>query len=314
MSPNFLLIIFCLVLGNLLRWTGKFPKNAPQAFNGFVIWISLPAVVLLQVPVLFSETQLNPEILIPISMSWILFTLSFVTFYFIGQKLKWSKPETGALILTAGLGNTSFVGFPLLESFFGQAGVQIGVLVDQPGTFLVLSILGLITASLYSPTEGRAVKPSAIAKRIFTFPPFIALIIAILWYFSGTYEKGILTSVLERFASTLVPLALVAVGFQLNFSRAVLKRQWKPLSLGLGFKLILAPLFFFALYVLILEIKTLPVRVAIIEAAMAPMITAAVVAEEFELNSEIASLMVGVGIPLSIATVYFWNEILSHFF
>lgn len=311
MSPNFILIIVCLIVGNLLRLSGKFPKTAPQAFNGFVIWVSLPALILIQIPKLFSQTQLNTEILIPISMPWILFVLSLFLFSFLGNKLKWGRAETGALILTAGLGNTSFVGFPMLESFFGAEGVQIGVLVDQPGTFLVLSTLGLITASAYSPSVGRSVTLNAILKKIFTFPPFITLIIAIVWYFCGMPGMKTWSPVFERLSSTLVPLALIAVGFQLNFSKDVLKRQWKPLTLGLSFKLFLAPLFFIVLYFYILGLRGLSSQASVIEAAMAPMITAAVVAEEFELNSEISNLMVGVGIPLSIATVYLWNSILT---
>jgi predicted permease len=48
-------------------------------------------------------------------------------------------------------------------------------------------------------------------------------------------------------------------------------------------------------------------RVTILESAMAPMIMAAVVADEFDLDRQLANLMVGVGIPLSLVTVPLWN-------
>jgi predicted permease len=50
---------------------------------------------------------------------------------------------TGCLILTAGLGNTSFLGFPIIEALYGQEGMKTAILVDQPGTFVVLSTLEL---------------------------------------------------------------------------------------------------------------------------------------------------------------------------
>jgi predicted permease len=43
---------------------------------------------------------------------------------------------------------------------------------------------------------------------------------------------------------------------------------------------------------------------------MASMITSAVVATEFNLDTEMANLMVGIGIPLSLVTVPLWNYFL----
>ncbi len=313
MNPNFILIFTCLALGIILRMSRKLPTNAHQTMNAFVIWISLPAVVLTQLPALLAKTEISANMLIPISMAWILFPLSFLTFYFLGKKYRWNSAETGALILTAGLGNTSFVGLPLLETFLGKEAIPIGILADQPGSFLALATVGLIVATIYSPAEQLAITAASIFKKVFSFPPFIALLIAVAWGLSGSYEASPITVALERLSITLVPLALVAVGFQLKVSQVVVRRQWKPLAWGLGFKLFLAPIFFIGLYVYLLGSRSFETHVTLLESAMAPMITAAVVAEEFGLNSEISSLMVGIGIPVSLGTVYFWNSLMPMF-
>lgn len=86
-------------------------------------------------------------------------------------------------------------------------------------------------------------------------------------------------------------------------------RKWRPLVLGLGFKLLLAPLVFLLLYVVCAGATDFVTRVTILEAAMAPMITSAVVAADFELDTEVANLMVGVGIPLSLGTVALGNAL-----
>lgn len=309
---NFILIFLCLGLGIALKKTGKFPEKAHQVLNTFVIHISLPATVLLQVPILLRNTKFTPEMLIPVSMAWILFALSFFFFRWIGKFLKWSQAEIGALILTAGLGNTSFVGFPLLESLFDSSAIRVGVLVDQLGTFLVLSTLGLIVASAMSPHQGRKVTAASVAKSVFSFPPFVSLIVAAVWYLTGTSDVAWAAPVLERLSSTLVPLALVAVGFQLKVTPAVVNRQKVPLFLGLSFKLILAPMFFFFLYTVAFGSRSYETQITLLEAAMAPMITAAVVSEEFGFNAEISNLMVGVGIPLSLATVCLWKLIFGY--
>ncbi|HRO67057.1 MAG TPA: AEC family transporter [Pseudobdellovibrionaceae bacterium] len=144
MSPQLILLFVCLVLGILLRRTGKFPANTPHVLNAFIIWVSFPALVLFQIPKLLDRTVWSMEILIPVSMPWIHFILALLLLNWAARRLRWGRLETGALVLTAGLGNTSFVGLPLLESVLGTEAIPIGVLVDQPGSFLTLSILGVL--------------------------------------------------------------------------------------------------------------------------------------------------------------------------
>jgi predicted permease len=82
-------------------------------------------------------------------LGWLDWVCSFFVFFLLG-KYGWSK-LTGCLILTAGLGNTSFG--PIIEALYGQEGMKTAILVDQPGTFVVLSTLGIIVATMYSKGE-----------------------------------------------------------------------------------------------------------------------------------------------------------------
>lgn len=308
---NFVYILACLSLGKAFSFLERFPHTTPKTLNALVIWVSLPALVLVQMPLLLQNTPIQASLLFPLSMAWILFLFSFLFFAWLGKKCGWTRTRIGALTLCAGLGNTSFVGFPLLQALHGEEAVRIGVLVDQPGTFLVLSTLGLITASFY---RGKASgsRLSSTLKNIFTFPPFLSLLVATLWYYSGTYQPGVILSTLEKFSRTLIPLALISVGFQLKLSSAVFRKQWKPLGIGLGFKMLLAPLFFLGLFQYVLGSHEFSTHITILEAAMAPMVTATVVAEDFGLDAELASLMLGLGICLSLATVPLWNFVLGY--
>lgn len=268
----------------------------------------MPALILAQFPKLVLSGIFTGAWWLPVLMPWLHFVLAFSLFWFVGKKLRWSQPKTGALILTAGLGNTSFVGFPLLEALIGSQAIPIGILVDQPGSFLVLSTLGILTAASFS---GEKVKPEAMIRKVIFFPPMIALMLALIWALSGIPGSTVLSPVFEKIASTLVPLALFAVGFQLRLDPQVLRKRWVPLTLGLGFKLVLAPAFFAILYIQFLNGQGLVTQVTVLEAAMAPMITSAVVASDFRLDTEIANLMVGIGIPVSIASVSLWAWLLQ---
>jgi len=80
----------------------------------------------------------------------------------------------------------------------------------------------------------------------------------------------------------------------------------RNLALGLGFKLILAPLAIFLLYVPLLGASGQAIQVTLFEAAMPPMITAAIVATEHDLDPPLANLMVAVGLILSFFTLTAW--------
>jgi predicted permease len=147
-------------------------------------------------------------------------------------------------------------------------------------------------------------------RQTLTFPPFLALLLALGLGISRIPILPVLYKVLERLGQTLVPLALFAVGFQLKLSWNTLRRYLRLLSLSLVYKLFLCPaLFWFLTLLLNIEMDLLH-RVMILEAAMATMITSAVIVSEFSLDEELAHLMVGVSILLSLFTVPFWDQLI----
>jgi hypothetical protein len=306
---NFIVIFICFFMGFFCRNLKNFPPHSVSTLNSFIIFLSLPALILFQVPkLLMTSGFLQGHWWIPVSMAWISFLASVVVFVFLGKKFQWSRPKIGALILTAGLGNTSFVGFPILEALIGHEAIPVGVIVDQAGSFLVLSTLGIVVAAIYSGTQ---VSSKMILKRILTFPPFLSLVMSIAWVLLGGRGHVALSGIFERISLTLVPLALFSFGLQIKVSTKILKKRWRPLLLGLFFKLFFLPALFTLLYWKGFSgANDLTIRVTILEAAMATMFTSAVVATEFNLDGELAQLMVGVGVPLSLITVSFWNYIL----
>jgi predicted permease len=81
--------------------------------------------------------------------------------------------------------------------------------------------------------------------------------------------------------------------------------------LGLTYKLLLAPALLYVVFFVMLNSSSLEAKVSIMEAAMAPMITGAILASKYNLNPRLAGLMVGVGIPLSFFTLFFWYWLLG---
>lgn len=301
---NILLIFLCLILGLGLQRVTAFPKNGYVALNQFVIYVALPALAFFYIP----KIKISTDLLYPLAIAWIGFALSFLFFYTIGKRLNWSDKLIGCLIITAGLGNTSFVGFPIIEALYGEEGLKTAIIVDQPGTFVVMATLGLITAAIFS--KG-ATNPKEIASKILLFPPFIAFAFAIAMNILKFDFTENIQPVFQKLGATVTPVALVSVGLQLKIDKR--SQHWKFLSLGLFFKLFLTPAVFFLLYRVILGGKGLAIDVSILESAMAPMITGAILASNYGLKPKLSSMMVGIGIPLSFLTLVFWYYILNTF-
>lgn len=304
---NFIVIFLCLVAGLMLKHHKNFPSHTAGIINSYIITISLPALVLAQFPAMVSTLQLKGDWWHPVLMAWLTFLLSLIFINFFAKKFHWSSATTGALILTAGLGNTSFVGFPLLEALIGKEALPLGILVDQPGSFLVLPTLGLITAAFFS---GQTITARVVLKKVFSFPPFIALLISLVWGKTGLIGYDLLSGAFEKIAATLIPLALFSVGFSLKLDGKLIRKRLLPLSIGLVFKLIFIPFVFSLFYLKVLKLTGLEAQVIVLESAMATMITSAIVASGYHLDSELANLMVGLSIPLSFVTVPAWNYFL----
>lgn len=297
---NFVIIAVSLVLGILLRKSGKLPDSTPKYLNQYVIWIALPAAILATVP----KITISTELLLPASMPWLVFLLGLAVFFSLKKFLAIDNRTLGALILTGSLGNTSFVGFPMLTALIGEEALKTAIIIDQAGSFLVVSTLGLITASVLS---HHSTSWREIVKRIITFPPFIVLVIALLTR-SLEYPQAMI-EIFRLVAFTLGPVALLAVGYQLRFDKRLLAKHKRALSVGLLYKLVLAPAIIALLYSLT-SMGEMEHLVTSLEAAMPPMITAAIIASEYRLDEDLTTLMVGIGIPISIALVPIWYLIL----
>jgi malate permease and related proteins len=285
----------CFALGMVLRRTQRLPEATPAALNGFIVHVSLPALTLHHL----RHLSFDASVAAPLAMAWLLFAVG-VAFFFAAQRLfRWPQATTGALILTGALGNTSFVGLPMIECFFGREHVGLGILIDQLGTYVVLSTVGLLVAATLSAGELTA---RAVAQRVFTFPPFVAVLAALA--LAPLPLPSWLDALFLRLGDTLAPLALLSVGFQLRL--AAVRERWRPLVTGLSFKLVAGPLAVLAVFAAIADLDTPALQIAVFEAAMAPMIGGAIVATQHKLDPELTTLMVGIGIPLSFLTLPVW--------
>lgn len=289
---NFVLTISFLLMGMGLRRLPHFPKDTAQVLNLFAITLSLPALVLLKVP----QMHFSPDLLVPVVMPWAMLAISALMIILLGKLFRWEKESIGVLLLLIPLGNTSFFGIPMVQAFFGEAGIPYAVLYDQLGSFLALATYGAVILALY----GSGGKPTmtSVITRIVGFPPFIALILALACG-SLTFPAPV-QSLLNALSATLVPVVMVAVGFQLSLRLS--PEVLKPLGTGLIIKLVVAPLIAL-LACRLLGLNNLAAQVAVFEAGMPPMVSAGAMAIMAGLSPRLTAALIGLGIMFSFFTL-----------
>ena len=296
----FALILSMLALGLLFQRLRLFPDNAAEVLNKVVLYVCLPASVLIYAP----RLELGPQVLAVAAVPWLLLVATVLLVTGVTRALKLRPDEHAVLLLCVALGNTSFLGYPLVRALLGEDALPYAVIYDQFGAFLILSTFGLYVLARY----GGDAKPTAamIGRRIVTFPPFLALVVGLTvmpeappaWIAGG----------LQRLADALLPLVVLAIGLSLKL--ALPRDELKPLAAGLVLKLMVMPLL--ALGIARAFGTTGVMHDAVVlESAMPPMITAAALAISHRLAPGLAAAMVGYGILLSLATLPAWTWLLQ---
>ena len=297
---NFVLILLAIVIGYVISRLNIFSKDAPTILNQFVIYISLPAMILLQVP----KLSFSMDMLIPIVIAWSVMSISAILILLLSKFFSFSREITGCLMLVSILTNSSFLGIPIINAYMGESALAYVLVYDQLGTFIALATYGTFIASYYSNKTQLTFK--IITLKVFTFPPVIALITSL--FLIGVEFNPIISKVLNSFASTIVPVALVAVGLQLKLKLP--KEDLKPFSVALSVKLIIAPIIAIGISSLFNWNNQASI-VSIMEAGMAPMITAGAIASMAGLAPRLSSAIVGYGILISFITTGVLFKVIS---
>lgn len=297
---SFLLIALMIAAGVVCARLRLLPDNSAEVLNQFALTVCLPAAVLR----FASRLQFDSSFVLLAVVPWLLLALSIVLVLVAARLLKLRDDEKAVLLLCIPLGNTSFLGYPLVEALLGAEALPYAVVYDQFGSFLILSTWGLWVLARHGGNRPPTVRE--IGARVLRFPPFIALLVALT--VMPAEPPPVIASLLARLSDALLPIVTLAIGLQLRFR--IPARERAPLAFGLTAKLLVLPLA--ALGLAALFGIGGPARSAmVLESAMAPMITASALAISHRLAPGLAAAMVGFGIAVSLPTLLGWMWLLG---
>ncbi len=296
----FALILTMLGLGMAFSRLRALPENTADVLNRIVLYVCLPAAVLIYVPRLHLDTSLIGLVATP----WLLMLCTLALVSLATRAFGFARDVHAVLLICVALANSSFIGYPMVRALLGDHALPYAVVYDQFGTFVLLSTFGLYVIARYSgdtpPTAAQ------ILLRIAKFPPLWALLFALT--LMPEQPPGWIGTGLKQLANAMLPLVMLAVGFSIQLRLPL--DELKPLGIGLLLKLLVMP----ALALPIswgFGLQGAMLQANVLESAMPTMITAAALAMSHRLAPRLAAALVGYGILLSLVTLPAWVWLLQ---
>ena len=276
-----------------------FQDNSKQLVD-FIIYFSLPAIVFSKIYPLTLDSKVLGLIFMFIGIIFFNLLLSYI----LGKIMRLNRLHLATFIIMATFGNTSFIGFSYIDAFYGQDFIFYGLIYDIFGSFLLLVSVGMLIINWGS---GRKNSISGISKSIFLFPPVIMFFLTIFLKNFEIPNFLLLTS--QNIGSTLVPIAMIAIGMKLELKYIFSKLH--IVSVAVILKMIVVPIIVLFVFKYFYGVDESWAKVTIIEVAMPPMTMAAVLAIKGGLDEKIAINSLVLGVIASLFTITFFVQYLA---
>lgn len=297
MIENVAPVFIFVALGYLFK---KIKHDISEALTEFVIYFSLPALALSKI----RHMTFSHEVFLIILIAYMTMVLSLALGYLAGRFLKLDRKNSVTIMVIVGFGNTGFVGFSYIESFYSLHHVSYALVYDQIGTFIALMTLGI---PLIAWGGGQEQRVRDVAKQVAFSPPLLAIGVAI--FFQGTEFPPLVETILDKFQATLIPLVTAIVGMKLEFR--TLSLYFKENMVALGLKMMIAPLLMLIGLYFFADLKADWVKVTFLETAMPPMTMAVVFGIRGGLNRELLINALALGILFSFVSIGLWNQVIA---
>lgn len=285
-------VLACFATGLAAQRLAPRARAAVPLLDHAVLSVTVPALVLARLP----ELAVGSDLAVPVAAAWGCIALAATVIAVAGWRLGWRRQTVGALLLVTPLGNTTFLGLPMVSSLLGEEELTRALAFDQLGTFLGLATYGSVIAARYGSGEG-GWRPAV--RRLLRFPPFLAVVASFPVRAAGLPE--VLDTVLGGLGQLVAPLAMLALGLRFRVAATAAARQAALWCLGTKMALLPAAVLVAAAAAGGLDDPAW--RASVLEAGMPPMVTAGVVAAGAGLDEELATTVVGVGLLAALVTI-----------
>lgn len=213
--------------------------------------------------------------------------------YLFGTLLKLDRPVLTAVLIATMFGNTGNYGLPLVSFAFGDKALAYAGIFFVTTTF-VFYTLGVLIASLGHMTFKDA------ALGLLKIPTMYAVVFAITINALHFQIPAPIDRAIQLAAGGTIPLMLILLGVELT--RVQLSGSLRAIQLSVGLRLLISPLIALLLASLF-GLQGFARQGSVTEASMPTMVSATVLATEYQLDSKLITAVVFISTLLSPLTL-----------
>ncbi|MEB3280321.1 MAG: AEC family transporter [Lyngbya sp.] len=294
-----------LIGGVLLGWILRLilPPFVPVWIGKFLFWVGVPIGIF----VFLRQADLSGEIWLAPVVAWIAIVLgASLAWLWMSRKRRlspvndtsWSRPTQGSFILSSMVGNTGYIGFPVILSLVGTQYFGWAVFYDGLGSAIGAYGLGVLLAARFGLETQN---PWALMIVMFKNPALWSLGFSLLSRDVSLPNQ--VEQILQFIAWGMIGLSLILMGMRL--SQLSSWRYLKQASVSLSIKMLIVPLVMGTI-LSILGVEGSPLLIMVLLMATPPAFATLVLAEAFNLDRELTVTTLAVGSVALLVTLPLW--------
>lgn len=284
-------IVVLILIGYICRRIEFLKPEDTQVLNKIVLYIAIPSLIFLA---LYTADLSNLITLGSVTLICILVgLLCGCIAYFFARFKGYSSKTRWSLVTSSALFNSGFLGYPVIIGIFGGLGLVRAVFFDVGNTILFI-LFGIILLMIYGGSYKNIIRRSVL------FPPFLAVVLGILFNLLHLPLGTVIPSVLNYLSGATIPLIMISLGLSLEFKEVY--EHIGAASFVTAVKLLIAPLIALFL-VTLMGLSGVDYAVTIVQAAMPSGMLSLVLAITYNLDVKVAAACIFLSTALSMLSL-----------
>ena len=287
------LILFILILvGYYIRYKNLIDKEFTSKLSKLILSVFLPAMIINSMQIDFDSSVVN-KILTLLLISVVMYIISFIIAYCLKFIFKYDK-DLGIYQYGIIFSNVGFMGYPVIESILGSEAIFYTAIFNLPFNVFIMTIGVYILCK-----ENSEYKFSI---KSFINPAIVSIFIGLILFISRIKLPIFINDTLNLLGDVTTPLSMLVIGSMICESSYKECFSNKKLYIVTLIRLILLPICIYL--ILKLRIKdSLLLSIPVIISSMPIATNTAIMANEYNVNTSLASQAVFLSTLCSVVTI-----------
>lgn len=228
----FLLIVIGFIAGKLKLISEQGQKDITQ----LVLYVTMPATIFSAMPLEMSQERLNTAFLV-LGVMVFCYIIMFIVGFISSKRLPLTKGQKDIFQTALLLSNTSFMGYPIIQSLLGQEALFYAVV----GAGFIFETVSW-SLGVYLISRNGSESDGFNWKKVVFSPGILSIVVGLIFFgFQWSVPEPI-NSVIDMMSPATSPLAMIVIGLMLSRSNLKEAFQNKFIYLASALKLLVVPM------------------------------------------------------------------------